>query len=152
MHTAWIRILWSAAISLWGAVTWPGLAFAQPVTYNVVTDEVTAASAGGPSASVYRFAPAVYVVNQGDDVTLAIRGVKGHDHPVELEGYGLHAVVRRGQVTRLQFKADKAGIFRLICTAHADATHKGPMEGYLVVVPRYTKTHAAGTSVSAGLR
>jgi heme/copper-type cytochrome/quinol oxidase subunit 2 len=53
-----------------------------------------------------------------------------------LEGYDLRGVIHRNQVTTIKFKADKPGFFKLICTAHADAGHNGPMEAYLVVTPR----------------
>lgn len=135
MRTGRIRWLVLLVLPMVMPLAWMGRAFAQPVTYQVITDEVEATMPDGSDVEVYRFDPAVYVVNQGDDVTLVIRGVRGHDHPVELEGYGLHTVVRKGETVRLQFRADKPGIFRLICSEHADATHKGPMEGYLVVVP-----------------
>lgn len=110
-------------------------ASAETVTYQVVTNEITANQKNGDKTEVYRFDPAVYVVHQGDDVVLSIRGVKGHDHPISLEGYQIHDVVHRNEVTTVKFKADKAGFFRLICTAHADSSHEGPMEAYLVVTP-----------------
>ncbi|WDL95715.1 hypothetical protein [Alicyclobacillus sp. ALC3] len=107
----------------------------QTVTYQIVTNEIKARQADGSNVEVYRFDPGVFVVRQGDTVNLRIRGVKGHDHPVVLEGYNVRGVVHRNQTTTLSFRADKVGIYRLICTIHADAAHEGPMEGYLVVVP-----------------
>jgi plastocyanin len=107
-------------------------------TYQIVTNEIAAKQPDGRVIEVYRFDPSVYVVNQGDEVELRIRGLKGRDHPVVLEGYGLRGVVRKNQVLTLRLRAERAGIFRLVCTSHADAEHEGPMEGYLVVVP---KTH-----------
>jgi plastocyanin len=108
----------------------------ETVTYQVVTNEIEAKAADGTQREVYRFDPAVFVANQGDDVVLKIHGLKGHSHPVTLEGYGLHGVIERNQTLRLHVHADKAGMFRLICTTHADLAHEGPMEGYLIVVPR----------------
>jgi plastocyanin len=105
-------------------------------TYQVVTNEIAAKQKDGSTIEVYRFDPAVYVAGQGDDVVIKIRGLKGQDHPVELEGYGIQGVVHRNQVTTIKLKAHKAGFFRLICTAHADAAHEGPMEAYLVVTPK----------------
>lgn len=107
----------------------------QTVTYQIVTNEIKAQQADGSKVEVYRFDPSVYVVRQGDQVNLKIHGLKGHNHPVLLEGYNLHDVVRRNQTVTLSFRADKVGTYRLICTAHANAAHEGPMEGYLVVVP-----------------
>lgn len=132
--------LFRAVVALLGfsALSWaiaPLEASAAPVTYQVVTDEIKADQGKGKVVEVYRFDPSVYVVNQGDDVTLRFRGVKGHDHPIELEGYHLKGVIHRNEVTTLNFKASKPGFYRLVCTAHADANHDGPMEAYLVVVP-----------------
>lgn len=108
---------------------------AATVTYQVVTNEIAAKQADGTTVEVYRFDPGVWVVQQGDQVALKIRGVKGHDHPILLEDYHLKTVVHRNQVTDMRFIATKPGMFRLLCTAHADAAHQGPMEGYLIVVP-----------------
>jgi plastocyanin len=109
---------------------------AATVQYQVVTNEIAAQQQDGTKVEVYRFDPAVYVAQQGDQVVMTFRGVKGHDHPIVLEGYDLRGVIHRNQVTTIKFKADKPGFFKLICTAHADAGHNGPMEAYLVVTPR----------------
>ncbi len=66
----------------------------------------------------YRFEPGTIVVNQGDVVTLEIVGINGEEHPFTIEGYNLSGVVKRGQITRVTFTADKAGIFRITCGAH----------------------------------
>lgn len=110
-------------------------ASAKTVTYQVVTNEVSAKQPDGSKVEVYRFDPAVFPVSQGDDVVLRIRGVKGHQHDLLLEKYNLKATVNRNETTDLRFRADKPGVYRLICLTHADASHEGPMEGYLVVVP-----------------
>ncbi len=79
----------------------------------------------------YRWDPGTIVVNQGDEVTLEIIGINGKEHPAALEGYNLTVNVKRGQVSRLTFKADKPGIFKLICSVHQPA-----MNADLVVLPR----------------
>ncbi len=66
----------------------------------------------------YRFEPGTSIVNQGDVVTLEIVGINGEEHPFTIEGYNLSGVVKRGQITRVTFTADKAGIFRITCGAH----------------------------------
>ena len=67
----------------------------------------------------YRFEPSTVVVNQGDIVTLEILGVNGKEHPFTVEGYDLAGVVKRGEISRVTFTADQAGIFRIMCAAHA---------------------------------
>jgi hypothetical protein len=81
--------------------------------------------------SAYRWDPGTIVVNQGDSVTLEIVGINGDEHPFTIEGYWISGVVRRGQVTRVKFTADKAGIFKIICRKHSPA-----MQGDLVVLER----------------
>ncbi len=134
-----------SALLLAGAVCWFVAPFvantpraeAATVQYQIVTNEIAAKQKDGTKVEVYRFDPAVYVAQEGDDVVLTFRGVKGHDHPIVLEGYNLKNVIHRNQVTTLKFKADKPGFFKLICTAHPDASHEGPMEAYLVVTPNH---------------
>lgn len=104
-------------------------------TYQILTNEIEAKQPDGTSTDLYRFDPGVYVANQGDEVVLKIHGVKGKAHPVVLEGYNVGGVVKKGQTLTLEFRADKPGLYRLICTAHPDLAHGGPMEGYLFVVP-----------------
>ena len=79
--------------------------------------------------STYRWDPGTIVVNQGDRVTLEIIGINGNEHPFTIEGYWLTGMVRRGQLTRLTFTADKAGIFKIICR-----THSPSMQADLVVL------------------
>ena len=81
--------------------------------------------------STYRFEPGTIVVYQGDDVELQIWGVNGADHPSKIEGYDKTFNVKRGQLTTLSFKADKAGVFRILCDVHSPS-----MTGTLVVLGR----------------
>src|SRR5690348_9387288 len=93
------------------AVTKPTV-FAETVTYQVVTNEISAKQTDGSKVKVYRFDPAVYPVSLGDDVVLRIRGVKGHQHEIMLEKYNLKATVNRNETTEMRFRADKPGVYR----------------------------------------
>ena len=79
----------------------------------------------------YHWLPSAIVVNQGDEVTLEILGVNGKEHHAVIEGYGVTFTVRRGQISLVNFKADTAGIFNIVCNVHRPA-----MTGQLVVLPR----------------
>ncbi|MGQ0600930.1 MAG: cupredoxin domain-containing protein [Anaerolineales bacterium] len=68
--------------------------------------------------STYRWEPGTIVVNQGDIVTLEIVGINGANHPFVIEGYNVSGAIKRGEVTRVTFTADKAGIFRITCGIH----------------------------------
>lgn len=82
--------------------------------------------------SVYRFSPATVVVRQGDHVTLEVIGINGAKHSMHVENYHpQHVLVKRGEISRLQFTADTPGIFKIHCEEHQPA-----MEGTLVVLPR----------------
>jgi plastocyanin len=81
--------------------------------------------------SSYRWEPGTVVVQQGDEVTLEILGINGREHPSTVEGYDLAFTVQRGQLSRVTFTADKAGIFNIVCR-----THRPTMTGQLVVLPR----------------
>ena len=81
--------------------------------------------------STYRWEPGTIVVYQGDEVDLQIWGVNGADHPSKIEGYDKAFNVKRGQLTTLGFKADKAGVFRILCDVHSPS-----MTGTLVVLGR----------------
>ena len=82
-------------------------------------------------ASAYVWLPSQLVVNQGDRVTLEIFGVNGKEHASKIEGYGVDFVVKRGQMAKVNFTADKPGTFKILC-----ATHANSMTGELVVLPR----------------
>ena len=81
--------------------------------------------------STYRWEPGTIVVYQGDDVELKIFGVNGASHPGVIEGYEKTFTVKRGDLTTVTFRADKSGVFRILC-----ATHNPSMTGTLVVLPR----------------
>ena len=87
--------------------------------------------AGRWQVETYRFDPGTVVVNEGDTVTLEIIGINGREHPITVEGYGLSTVLKRGEVQRLNFVADKPGIFKIECSVH-----KPSMEATLVVLKR----------------
>jgi plastocyanin len=81
--------------------------------------------------SSYRFMPSQIFVNQDDDVTLEYVGINGDAHPSVIEGYNISFVVKRGQVTTVNFKADRTGVFRILCNAHHPTMH-----GELIVLPK----------------
>jgi hypothetical protein len=81
--------------------------------------------------SVYMWMPSQIIVNQDDDVTLEFVGINGANHPTTIVGYDKSFVLKRGQVTKISFKADKAGLFAIQC-----GTHKPSMAAEFVVLPR----------------
>lgn len=102
-------------------------------TIHMVTGEFKATMPDGKQLEAYRWDPGTVIVRKGEKVKLSIRGVNGASHPFMIEGLGLKGEVKQAEETIVSFKADKAGIFRIICLAHPDAAHGGPMIGYIVV-------------------
>ena len=81
--------------------------------------------------SAYLWSPGQIVVSQGDEVVLDFIGINGAAHPTEVKGLGKTFTLQRGQVTRVEFKADKPGVYPVVCTTHAPS-----MRGEIVVLPR----------------
>jgi nitrous oxide reductase len=63
-------------------------------------------------------------------VVLEILGVNGAIHPAVIEGYDIEFAVKRGQLTTVEFIADKPGVFQIFCSANQPA-----MTGTLMVLP-----------------
>lgn len=81
--------------------------------------------------SAYVWLPSQIIVSEGDEATLEFVGINGAEHATTIAAFGQTFVVKRGQAHRITFKADKVGIFGIVC-----GTHKPSMSGELVVMPR----------------
>jgi hypothetical protein len=81
--------------------------------------------------AAYMFMPSQIFVDEGDEVTLEYIGINGAEHPGLIESYDIAFTVKRGQVTLVQFTADKPGVFQILCPVHHPA-----MRGELIVLPR----------------
>ena len=76
--------------------------------------------------------PGTLVVNKGDTVKIKLINNVPSDpnqHGFAIEAYKIAAVVNRGEPQEVEFKADRAGIFPIICQLHP--AHVG---GELVVL------------------
>lgn len=89
----------------------------------------------GKEMEMYRWDPGYISVRKGDRVHLHMHGVNHSSHPFVLKGYDVKGEVKPGEVTDVQFVADEAGLFQLICLTHQDQKHEGPMIGYVRVLP-----------------
>ena len=81
--------------------------------------------------STYVWMPSQIVVNQGDEVTLEFVGINGASHPTEIKGLDKTFTLQRGHVTRIEFKAERPGVYPVICH-----THTPSMRGEIVVLPK----------------
>lgn len=103
-------------------------------TLQMVTGEFSTTLKDGSKIEAYRWDPGTVVAYKGETVTLKITGVNGASHPFVIEGLNIEGEVKKGEVTEVTFKADKSGIYQIICMAHPDLTHNGPMIGYIVIL------------------
>jgi plastocyanin len=81
--------------------------------------------------AAYLWSAQQIIVNEGEEVSLEFVGVNGASHPTTIEGYDKSFTLKRGGFERVSFKADKAGVFKIIC-----ATHKPSMVSELIVLPK----------------
>jgi heme/copper-type cytochrome/quinol oxidase subunit 2 len=100
---------------------------------NMVTGEVKSTTDDGKEIEAYRWDPGTIYVPKDQPVTLSIYGVNGKEHPFHIEGTTIQGIVKKGQETTVNLRFAKEGIYRLICDAHSDIAHNGPMIAYIVV-------------------
>jgi len=94
--------------------------------------ELIAPDADGKwNVETYRFDSAVVVAYQGERVTLNVFGVNAKFHDITMPDFNRNFRVNRGQLTTVTFKANKVGIFPIICVTHPPS-HRAD----LVVLPR----------------
>lgn len=100
---------------------------------HMVAGEFKSETEDGKTIEAYRWDPGTIFVKEGELIKLSIYGVNGESHPFVIEGLNVKGEVRKGQETVVTFTANKKGIYRMICFAHADIAHNGPMIAYIVV-------------------
>ncbi|GIP35426.1 hypothetical protein [Paenibacillus sp. J2TS4] len=105
----------------------------QPRTIHMVTGEFKSTTEDGKEIEAYRWDPGNIYIKKGETVNLSIFGVNGASHPFIIEGTNIKGEVKKGKETIVPFKADKEGIYRLLCLTHPDIAHHGPMIAYIVV-------------------
>ena len=107
------RLVWAVAI---GAGILMG---SWSIVRAQSTTEVTLVNIEFEGTKVW--APGPLVVKKGDTVKIqAINNVKSDPpvHGLAIEAYGIQALVNVGKPETIEFKADKAGIFPIICHLH----------------------------------
>jgi nitrosocyanin len=89
------------------------------VSWSQSTTEVTLVNIEFEGTKIW--VPGPTVVKKGDTVRIkAINNVQSEPpvHGLAIEAYGIHALVNMGKPEIIEFKADKAGIFPIICHLH----------------------------------
>ncbi len=77
------------------------------------------------------FSPDPVKVKKGDMVRLEITS-RDVTHGVFIKEYGINVPVKKGEIKRVEFLADKAGEFDIICSVFCGSGHS-KMRGRLVV-------------------
>src|ERR687885_1430076 len=89
------------------------------IAQGQVVREVTLVNIEFEGAKVW--VPGPVVVNKGDTVKIkAVNNIKSDPpvHGLAIEAYGIQTLVNAGKPETVEFKADKAGIFPIICHLH----------------------------------
>lgn len=101
---------------------WPALlAFSLVLMVALAVVPMSMASAGprvqevNVKASLFAWDPPVIRVQEGDKVVLNLTSLD-IVHGLFLDGYEVNVLVSPGQVTRVEFVADKAGKFKFRCS------------------------------------
>ena len=98
---------------------------------HLMTTEFKTKTADGKEIEAYRWDPGTVVVPKGKQVTFKMFGLNGHEHHFTIEGTTIHGVVKKGEETVVQAQFDKEGVYKIICTSHANDLV--PMIAYVYV-------------------
>lgn len=105
---------------------------AEKRVIHMITGEFNTVLDNGKSLETYVFHPGTVPANDGETVELRIKGVNGKQHDFVIEGLDVSGTIKKNEETIITFQA-KEGIYRIVCLNHSDASHEGPMVGYIVV-------------------
>jgi heme/copper-type cytochrome/quinol oxidase subunit 2 len=83
------------------------------------------------TARQWEFLPATVTVNEGDKVRLVITSADV-DHGFAIPEFGVSQRLESGQITTVEFTADKKGTFSFFCNVLCGSGHQG-MRGTLIV-------------------
>ena len=77
----------------------------------------------GPVEGGNGITPAKLTAHEGRDVEIAVTNTaKDKQHGFKIDDFGVEEVIDQGKTTKVKFKADKAGTFKVYC--HLHPTHK----------------------------
>jgi len=82
-------------------------------------------------AKQWEFVPAVVTVNQGDLVRLTVTSTDVA-HGIAISAFGVNKKFDAGETVTVEFTADKAGTFPIVCNVFCGSGH-GSMKGSLIV-------------------
>lgn len=100
---------------------------------HMVTTEFKTTMKNGEKMEAYRWDPGTILLEKGEKVKLVIDGINGDKHPFYIEGTDIKGTVKKGEETIVRLQLKKEGTYRLICEAHSDRDHSGPMIADIVV-------------------
>jgi plastocyanin len=85
------------------------------------TDKLTASD--GPVESGNAITPAKLAAHEGRQVEITVTNTaKDKEHGFSIDEFGVKETIQQGKSTKVKFKADKTGTFKVYCQIHP--THK----------------------------
>ena len=82
-------------------------------------------------AKQFSFEPNPIIVNQGEKVRLLLTS-EDVEHGFAVKEYNINEKIKPGEITTVEFTADKTGEFEVICSVICGSGHSG-MKGKLIV-------------------
>lgn len=83
------------------------------------------------TAELWKFAPNIVRVKQGEKVALEITGVSG-THGLSVTGLGINATIIQGNTVRVKIPTEKSGAFDFSCSIQCGSGHSD-MTGQIIV-------------------
>ena len=113
----------------------PALALLTVSALGALAQNAPSAPAEGGEIKVtakkYEFDPHVIRVKKDEHVKLVITALD-HDHGIKLEAFHIDQLLKKGEATPIEFKADQAGTFPFECSHFCGMGHR-KMKGELIV-------------------
>ncbi|MDP3970186.1 MAG: cupredoxin domain-containing protein [bacterium] len=82
-------------------------------------------------ATQYNYEPSTITVNEGDTVIINFTSTDV-EHGISISEFGVSEVVSPGEITKIEFIADKSGTYTMSCNVYCGSGHSS-MEGTLIV-------------------
>lgn len=110
---------------------------APTTTSSTATESTAAVESTGKvqefdiEAKQFEFVPSTITVNAGDTVRLNVTSTDV-DHGIAISEFGVSETLSPGETTTVEFVADTAGTYSMVCSVFCGSGH-GSMTGTLIV-------------------
>lgn len=115
-----------------------------PLSLHLLSSLNVSGSVVNVTAFQWGYKPDTITVKQGDNVTLYLTS-SDVTHGFELDAFGINAEITPGQITTVNFIADKPGTFTFYCSVFCGSGHS-TMRGTLIVLPSNSTSSVASNT------